>query len=179
MSGCHLCNFTGLVVTCEEPMAGPAGFSSEPCSCAMKPCPRGLCDGSGLLAPHPATSSADAGLDDPCPCRDVAPVSTRTAAWTESDRLEATLDAAIAEASRLTTLAEAAQAASERAADAHYAAWKVALAIGPRPAKEPAECSHCKRPADAISHVPGCIFVGFGYGWQPCVHCGGSSKVPS
>jgi len=32
----------------------------------------GLCDGSGTLAPHPATMGADAGVDDPCPCRDVA-----------------------------------------------------------------------------------------------------------
>lgn len=44
----------------------------------MNACPRGLCDGSGLLAPHPATMSADAGLDDPCPCRGAAPVSVRS-----------------------------------------------------------------------------------------------------
>jgi hypothetical protein len=33
-------------------------------------CPKGLCDGSGTRAPHPATLGADAGVDDPCPCRD-------------------------------------------------------------------------------------------------------------
>lgn len=34
MSGCHLCNGTGYIVTCEEPMAGLAGYSSELCACA-------------------------------------------------------------------------------------------------------------------------------------------------
>jgi len=46
-------------------------FTTLALSTMSKPvCPLGHCDGSGLLAPHPATSSADAGLDDPCPCRD-------------------------------------------------------------------------------------------------------------
>ena len=35
-------------------------------------CPKDLCDGSGTRAPHPATLGADAGVDDQCPCRDVA-----------------------------------------------------------------------------------------------------------
>lgn len=39
------------------------------------------------------------------------------------------------------------------------------------------ECPHCKRPEDAVNHVPGHIFVGWGRGWQPCVYCEGSQKI--
>lgn len=41
------------------------------------------------------------------------------------------------------------------------------------------ECPHCKPAPDAVNHVPGHIFVGFGIGWRPCIHCGGSCKVPT
>jgi hypothetical protein len=40
------------------------------------------------------------------------------------------------------------------------------------------ECPCCKRPPDAVNHVPGCIFVGLGQGWQTCPHCNGSQLVP-
>lgn len=38
------------------------------------------------------------------------------------------------------------------------------------------ECTTCKRPEDAVNHVPGCIFVGWGHGWQTCPDCGGSQR---
>lgn len=99
----------------------------------MNACPRGLCDGSGLLAPHPATMSADAGLDDPCPCRDVALVSMRTAAWAwaEVDRLEA-----IAAAKRIER-----RRAENADYDAHYDVdllrGRTENEYGPRPVKVP------------------------------------------
>ncbi len=41
----------------------------------------------------------------------------------------------------------------------------------------PVPCETCKRPEDAVNHVPGHIFVGWGMGWQPCPTCGGSGVV--
>ena len=38
-------------------------------------------------------------------------------------------------------------------------------------------CPHCLRPEGAVNHVPGHIFVGWGHGWQPCPHCGGSATL--
>lgn len=95
-------------------------------------CLRGLCDGSGLLAPHPATIGADAGIDDPCPCREVAPVSVRTAAWAEYDRLVKVSDAVDAR-----TSPDNESDIRERAAavDAFDKQGDVAEALGPRPAK--------------------------------------------
>jgi hypothetical protein len=42
---------------------------------------------------------------------------------------------------------------------------------------EQIECKTCKRPADAVNHVTGCIFVGYGIGWQTCPDCNGTCKV--
>lgn len=47
------------------------------------------------------------------------------------------------------------------------------------PPVEPAACLACKRPVDAVNHVPGHVFVGWGIGWQPCPSCGGSGEVRS
>lgn len=38
-------------------------------------------------------------------------------------------------------------------------------------------CPHCAPAPDQVNHVVGHIFVGWGHGWQPCVHCGGSGEV--
>ncbi len=46
---------------------------------AAKACPRGLCDGSGLLAPPPSTMTHDAGLDDACHCGAKPATPTRRA----------------------------------------------------------------------------------------------------
>ena len=46
----------------------------------------------------------------------------------------------------------------------------------PRGCSIPEDCPHCRRPEDAVNHVPGHIFVGWGHGWQPCPHCGGTTK---
>lgn len=31
---------------------------------------------------------------------------------------------------------------------------------------------------DSANHPTGCIFVGWGHGWQPCQECGGSGLSP-
>ena len=41
------------------------------------------------------------------------------------------------------------------------------------------ECPTCKRPKDAVNHVPGRIFVGWGTGWQTCPTCHGTQRVPA
>jgi hypothetical protein len=41
-----------------------------------------------------------------------------------------------------------------------------------------AQCPACKRPPDAVNHVPGHVFVGWGCGWQPCPRCGGTERIP-
>lgn len=46
----------------------------------------------------------------------------------------------------------------------------------PRGCSIPEDCPHCRRPEDAVNHVPGHIFVGWGHGWQPCPYCGGTTK---
>jgi len=96
----------------------------------MIPCPRGLCDGSGTLAPHPATMGADAGVDDPCPCRDASTVSPLDAAWAARDAAESTYDLRKEEASRAQK-AETAQWAEVVRLD------RAARALGPRPATVP------------------------------------------
>lgn len=35
-------------------------------------------------------------------------------------------------------------------------------------------CPHCAPAPNAVNHVIGHIFVGWGHGWQPCIHCKGS-----
>lgn len=35
-------------------------------------------------------------------------------------------------------------------------------------------CPHCTPTEEPINHVTGCIFVGWGHGWQACQYCGGS-----
>jgi hypothetical protein len=35
-------------------------------------------------------------------------------------------------------------------------------------------CPHCTPRERVENHVTGAIFVGWGHGWQPCQHCGGS-----
>lgn len=40
------------------------------------------------------------------------------------------------------------------------------------------ECATCKAPADAVNHVPGAIFVGWGHGWQTCPDCKGTRERP-
>lgn len=40
------------------------------------------------------------------------------------------------------------------------------------------ECPHCKPTPEAVNWVPGHIFVGWGQGWQPCMHCHGSQRLP-
>lgn len=44
---------------------------------------------------------------------------------------------------------------------------------------EQAECKTCKRPDGTVNHVTGCIFVGWGMGWQTCPDCEGTCKVAS
>jgi hypothetical protein len=39
-------------------------------------------------------------------------------------------------------------------------------------------CSACKRPEDAVNHVPGAVFVGWGLGWRTCPKCNGTQRVP-
>lgn len=39
------------------------------------------------------------------------------------------------------------------------------------------ECPNCKRPEDAVNHVRGHVFVGWGQGWQPCSKCGGTARA--
>ncbi|MEO8035468.1 MAG: hypothetical protein ABI837_13615 [Acidobacteriota bacterium] len=39
---------------------------------------------------------------------------------------------------------------------------------------EPEPCPDCKRPDDAVNHVTGHVFVGWGIGWQLCTTCNGS-----
>lgn len=36
-------------------------------------------------------------------------------------------------------------------------------------------CHGCRPRASDRNHPPGMIFVGWGHGWQPCTHCGGSA----
>jgi len=38
------------------------------------------------------------------------------------------------------------------------------------------ECPDCKQSNGAVNHVVGHIFVGWGHGWQPCIHCNGTGK---
>lgn len=40
-------------------------------------------------------------------------------------------------------------------------------------------CPSCKRPPDAVNHVTGHMFVGWGHGWHPCSRCDGSALVVS
>ncbi len=40
-------------------------------------------------------------------------------------------------------------------------------------------CESCKRPEDAVNHVPGHVFVGWGCGWQLCPKCLGSQLMPT
>jgi hypothetical protein len=53
----------------------------------------------------------------------------------------------------------------------------VAGKVAPTVVGELVECPACKRPADAVNHVPGHIFVGWGHGWQPCSKCAGSMRA--
>ena len=39
-------------------------------------------------------------------------------------------------------------------------------------------CPHCAERDGESNHPTGMIFVGWGHGWQPCVHCGGSTLLP-
>lgn len=123
-------------------------------------CPRGLCDGSGTLAPHPVTMGADAGVDDPCPCREaVAPmirvcegcgVDIRIGTDEHSVGVEDG-DYACSTCQPMPLPAvsplEAAWAKVERCEDdaaaaisAGRVAYAEALAIGPRPVKVPTRC---------------------------------------
>jgi hypothetical protein len=53
------------------------------------------------------------------------------------------------------------------------------IVISPDAVRDMVPCEHCKRPEDAVNHVPGHVFVGWGRGWQPCPHCGGTEQVPA
>jgi hypothetical protein len=39
------------------------------------------------------------------------------------------------------------------------------------------ECPHCKPTEGAVNWVPGCIFVGWGHGWQTCRYCNGTQRI--
>lgn len=39
-------------------------------------------------------------------------------------------------------------------------------------------CLRCLPPKGYINHVPGHTFVGWGLGWQPCIHCRGTGVAP-
>ena len=39
-------------------------------------------------------------------------------------------------------------------------------------------CEHCTLRYLGGNHPTGCIFVGWGHGWQPCIQCGGSGLSP-
>ncbi len=39
-------------------------------------------------------------------------------------------------------------------------------------------CKHCLPPPHFVNHVPGHHFVGWGMGWQPCIHCKGTQELP-
>lgn len=48
----------------------------------------------------------------------------------------------------------------------------------PSPAARTVPCERCKKLDHEKNHPVGMIFVGWGHGWQPCPHCGGSGVVP-
>ena len=39
------------------------------------------------------------------------------------------------------------------------------------------QCPHCVKEEGEVNHPDGMIFVGWGHGWQPCIHCKGSALV--
>lgn len=39
-------------------------------------------------------------------------------------------------------------------------------------------CPHCAPAPNAVNHVVGHTFVGWGHGWQPCLYCKGSGVAP-
>lgn len=100
----------------------------------MSACPKGLCDGSGRIAPRPSTVSADAGLDDPCPCGagikvEALALSPLAAAWSKADRDEAER---LAKHAALEDAVRAVEVATRQARRSLEAAHRA----GPRPAKE-------------------------------------------
>ncbi len=93
----------------------------------------------------------------PCPNCAVPTVSPLEVAWAKRDRL---------------------RAAAEEAQDDYMRAECHARTMGERPDSMCKECLTCRRPESAVNHVAGHIFVGYGIGWQPCLDCGGSCRVP-
>lgn len=47
------------------------------------------------------------------------------------------------------------------------------------PAAETMRCPACAPAEDEANHPPGMIFVGWGQGWQTCLRCNGTTRVPS
>lgn len=147
MNTCSKCQGTGFVAVCVEPMAGLAGYESEPCGCEpvkrlpMPECPN--CAGKGHCLPFGAQERALCPL---CRGRGVlllndepvthAPtVSPLEAAWATRDASRYALQAAIARR-------DAAITATHEAKADFDAADLAALASGPRPATVP-ECAAC------------------------------------
>jgi hypothetical protein len=104
---------------------------------AANACPRGLCDGSGILDAHPSTLAHDAGVDLACECAAaLAPVDSPLGlpiegvpvpdAWELASSAE---DAAEVEYDR-------AECEAKEAMAAWSAAGRARRALGPRPAKE-------------------------------------------
>lgn len=39
------------------------------------------------------------------------------------------------------------------------------------------DCQRCKKQEGEVNHPRGCVFVGWGLGWQPCTACGATGSV--